>query len=297
MAIVGPALARKRSGSFNTREKIVGTPFMTRSTPSSLSVDRVDMIDMTVGTLVPSGTSGMHVHSKQILCHVPGCENPTENHFHTCRECGESPSRHRSQNCPKLRIGCKLEIVLQDVCEGASTRVEAMPKDEIGDVDPICGYCGMIHCAPVKIENACFIIFNSLTRKVLITRQGSGTWKGKWGLPGGGVELLDKNPWSTAKREALEELGPEIEPALKRGASWFFDLPGKSSWNKEDVTTRFYGVDVANIKLAKFSGIRDGAELDMCKWIYPRQDVPDPRGGMIRAWREVRRIMRPHQGE
>ena len=59
------------------------------------------------------------------------------------------------------------------------------------------------------IEVLCCLIFNS-KNKLLITRRGSGNFKGKWEFPGGKLEK-DETEEECLKREILEELNIEID--------------------------------------------------------------------------------------
>ena len=59
------------------------------------------------------------------------------------------------------------------------------------------------------IDVLCGLIFNS-QNKLLITRRGSGDFKGKWEFPGGKLEK-DETEKECLKREILEELNIEID--------------------------------------------------------------------------------------
>ena len=59
-----------------------------------------------------------------------------------------------------------------------------------------------------KIKVLCGLIFNS-KNQLLITRRGSGDFKGKWEFPGGKLEK-DETEEECLKREISEELNIDI---------------------------------------------------------------------------------------
>lgn len=96
-------------------------------------------------------------------------------------------------------------MVVTDYCPACGTKNEQVMHD--GRLRPRCPSCGHITYVDPKCAAVAFILEGD---RLLLVQRAFDPGKGKWGLPGGFVEA-GEDPRETARREALEETGLEIE--------------------------------------------------------------------------------------
>ncbi|GAB4330397.1 MAG: NUDIX hydrolase [Phototrophicales bacterium] len=96
-------------------------------------------------------------------------------------------------------------MAVTNYCPACGTQNEYISHD--GRLRPKCPACGYITYVDPKCAAIAFIVEND---RLLLVQRAYDPGKGKWGLPGGFIEA-GEDPKETARREALEETGLNIE--------------------------------------------------------------------------------------
>lgn len=105
--------------------------------------------------------------------------------------------------------------------------------------------------------------------KVLLVKQALGPNKGKWGLPGGGIDF-GESPLAALKRELMEECSLDI---LSEQAKLEVVLSGKSVWTDDGVEEDLHWMGITflvslnskNLKSIHFDG--DSGSADCSEWV------------------------------
>jgi 8-oxo-dGTP diphosphatase len=100
-----------------------------------------------------------------------------------------------------------MQPLATDFCPRCGTRNQPTPQD--GQIRPVCPACGYVTYVNPKTAAISFITHED---RLLLVQRRYEPGAGKWGLPGGFVEN-GEHPAQTARREAAEETGLEIEIA------------------------------------------------------------------------------------
>jgi 8-oxo-dGTP diphosphatase len=123
--------------------------------------------------------------------------------------------------------------------------------------------------------------------RLLLMRRTIEPWLGHWDIPGGFCEA-DEHPLETARREAREEVGLEVEITGLLGL-WLDRYPDPADVDQPVVTLNAYYHAVAH---GTEEGRTDPSESSDLAWFDP-DDLPEPIAfphhapAVLAAWREA----------
>jgi len=125
--------------------------------------------------------------------------------------------------------------------------------------------------------------------RLLLLRRSNEPWLGRWDIPGGFCEA-NEHPIDTARREAFEEVGLEVEITGFLGM-WLDRYPNPADAEHPVTTLNAYYHGVAS---GDGEGRPDPEETAELAWFEP-QDVPEQIAfphharAVVAAWRDALR--------
>jgi len=146
-----------------------------------------------------------------------------------------------------------------------------------------CPACGVAHYANAK---PCAGVLIMRDGRLLLLRRAIEPWLGMWDIPGGFCEV-DEHPIETARREAREETGLEVEVTGFLGV-WLDRYPNPADTAHPTVTLNAYYHAVAGAEV----GRPDSGETTELGWFEPDglpDDIafPNHAEAVLSAWREA----------
>jgi len=149
-------------------------------------------------------------------------------------------------------------------------------------------------CGAEQYQNAkpCAGVLIVRDGRLLLLRRSNEPWLGRWDIPGGFCEA-DEHPFDTARREALEETGLEVEITGFFGM-WLDRYPNPADAEHPVTTLNAYYHAVAP---GDVEGRPDPAEAAELGWFEP-DDVPGEIAfphharAVVAAWRDALRTGR-----
>lgn len=145
-----------------------------------------------------------------------------------------------------------------------------------------CAACGVEHYRNAK---ACAGALVMRAGKLLLLRRSTEPWLGWWDIPGGFCDE-EEHPSGTARREAKEEVGLDVEITGFVGM-WLDRYPNPAEPERPVVTLNaYYHATVPEAVEA----VPDRSEAAEVGWFGPEDlpeeiAFPDHARGVLRAWR------------
>jgi len=146
-------------------------------------------------------------------------------------------------------------------------------------------------CGAEQYQNAkpCAGVLIMRDGRLLLLRRSNEPWRGRWDIPGGFCEA-DEHPFDTARREALEEVGLEVEITGFLGM-WLDRYPNPADAEHPVTTLNAYYHGVAP---ADAEGQADPEEAAELGWFEPDavpEEIAFPHHAraVVAAWRDALR--------